>query len=59
MTNKNDIAWKKLFEKYDILDEISNNGYYEISADQIKEFREPRLMTKFDQKSNTFIIKRK
>ncbi|MGI6538401.1 MAG: type II restriction enzyme [Caldicoprobacterales bacterium] len=52
MTNKNDIAWKKLFEKYDILDEISNNGYYEISADQIKEFREPRLMTKFDQKSN-------
>ena len=37
----NDIAWEKIFEKYNILKQIDNNGQYEISATQIKEFREP------------------
>lgn len=49
---KNDEAWEKLFEKYKILDKIKENGRFIISADQIKEFREPRLMTKFDHKIN-------
>jgi len=44
----NDAAWENLFAKYDILSEVKNRGKYEISARQIKEFREPRLMTKFD-----------
>lgn len=44
----NDIAWESLFEKYDILNYIDKNGRIEISASQIKEFREPRLMAKFD-----------
>lgn len=48
----NDRAWEKLFHKYRILDEISNRGSFAISAEQIKEFREPRLMTKFDHKVN-------
>lgn len=48
----NDSAWKKLFDKYRILDEIKQNGYYAISTDQIREFREPRLMTKFDHQTN-------
>lgn len=48
----NDKAWDHLFTKYHILDEISKNGSFIISADQIKEFREPRLMTKFDHKIN-------
>ena len=48
----NDRAWEQLFDKYHILDEISNNGSFTISAEQIKEFREPRLMTKFDHKVN-------
>lgn len=48
----NDRAWEQLFNKYHILDEISSNGSFTISADQIKEFREPRLMTKFDHKVN-------
>lgn len=48
----NDRAWEQLFDKYHILDEISSNGSFTISADQIKEFREPRLMTKFDHKVN-------
>lgn len=48
----NDKAWKKLFDKYRILDEIRHAGSFYISAEQIKEFREPRLMTKFDHKIN-------
>ena len=50
--NKNDIAWEKLFLKYNILNIINNTGFYIIKSDQIKEFREPRLMTKFDHKIN-------
>lgn len=48
----NDAAWESLFDKYHILDEIDRNGQFVISANQIKEFREPRLMTKFDHKIN-------
>ena len=48
----NDAAWENLFDKYHILDEITQNGKFVISASQIKEFREPRLMTKFDHKIN-------
>lgn len=46
--SKNDIAWEQLFSKYNILAHINKNGYFTITADEIKEFREPRLMTKFD-----------
>lgn len=48
----NDTAWKNLFDKYNILDAVHNQGEFVISANQIKEFREPRLMTKFDHKVN-------
>ena len=48
----NDLAWKKLFDKYKIVDNVDKDGYFKISADQIREFREPRLMTKFDHKVN-------
>ena len=40
----NNQAWEKLFSNYDIL----SAGYYMISADQLREYREPRLMTKAD-----------
>lgn len=50
--NKNNSAWKKIFDKYNIMPQIEKNGIFEISADQIKEFREPRLMAKFDHKIN-------
>lgn len=52
MKTKNDKAWEKIFKKYNILDEIGNNGFFEIPADHIREFREPRLMCKFDHKNN-------
>ncbi|MBQ1282778.1 MAG: hypothetical protein IIY20_03175 [Bifidobacteriaceae bacterium] len=48
----NDAAWEKLFDKYDILKRIENDGFFNISASQIREFREPRLMTKFDHVVN-------
>lgn len=49
---KNDIAWERLFEKYKILENIERDGIFEISASQINEFREARLMTKFDHRKN-------
>lgn len=48
----NDIAWQTLFDRYDILGNIEKSGQFIISSNQIKEFREPRLMTKFDHKIN-------
>ena len=50
--NKNETAWQKLFKKYDILNCVKRNEIFKISSDQIKEFREPRLMAKFDHKNN-------
>lgn len=50
--NLTDDAWEKLFSKYDILGNIAKYGSFTISAPQIKEFREPRLMTKFDHQEN-------
>lgn len=45
-TNKE--AWEKIFEKYNVLEEINNKGYFKITSKQINEYREARLMTKFD-----------
>ena len=45
-------AWEKLFEKYDILNKIQNDGAFFITAKQIKEFKEPRLMAKWDSSEN-------
>lgn len=51
-TTKNDKAWEQLFDKYDILSRIDRETTVEITATQINEFREARLMTKFDHKRN-------
>lgn len=48
---KNDLAWEKIFEKHRVLDKILKDGCVEITAKKINEFREARLMTKFDHKS--------
>ena len=49
-TNKE--AWKLLFEKYKILEEVNKNGFFKITAKEINEYREARLMTKFDNSAN-------
>ena len=48
MTMNVDDAWNELFKKYNILAEINKNGFFKISADQIREYKEPRLMAKWD-----------
>lgn len=50
--SQNDKAWEALFKKYDILQQIESDGKFIISASQIKEYREPRLMAKFDHNIN-------
>lgn len=49
--SKNDLAWEKIFNKYEITSKISNDGYSFLNSTNINEFREARLMTKFDHKS--------
>ena len=49
--SKNDIAWEKIFEKHRILDRIANNERVSISSVEINLFREARLMTKLDHRS--------
>ena len=53
---KNDKAWRALFSKYDILSCIERNGSFKITSEQINKFREARLMTKFDHRSNLPIL---
>ena len=45
---KNNLAWEKIFAKPEIQLQIENNNRIEITAGFIKQYREPRLMTKFD-----------
>lgn len=47
-----DEKWEILFEKYNIENEIKKNGRFYITADQIREVKEPRLMTKFDTRES-------
>jgi hypothetical protein len=56
MSSKIDLNWDKLFDKYKILNEIESKGFFIISSEQINEFKESRLMTKFDHKTNLPII---
>lgn len=41
-------AWTKLIEKYDIINKVKKDGIFHIKASEIKEFKEPRLMAKWD-----------
>src|SRR5690554_4849486 len=53
---KNDKAWEKLFDEYDILQRVNTNGNFIIESRKIGKYRESRLMTKFDHESNLPII---
>ncbi len=39
---KNDLAWEKLFEKYNVLDRILKESAFEITATKINVFLETR-----------------
>ena len=49
--SKNDIAWEQVFDKHKIIEKVSLDGHISISSTDINKFREARLMTKFDHKS--------
>lgn len=40
--------WDDIFIELNVLNHVKKNGYFKISANQIKRYKEPRLMTKFD-----------
>lgn len=50
--NKNDSAWEKIFERHDILARIDHDGFADVTTDEIREWREPRLMAKIDHEDN-------
>ena len=61
-TKKIDKLWEDIFNDLKIDDSISKNGFFEITADQIRKYKEPRLMTKFDNSSalpNSFYYNKK
>ena len=47
---KMETAWNEIFAKYGIAERVAEDGSFAITASQIKEFREPRLMAKFDHR---------
>jgi hypothetical protein len=49
--SKNDIAWEQIFDKHKIIETVIKEGHIKISSTDINKFREARLMTKFDHKS--------
>lgn len=58
MTNKKlttNQAWQKLLTEYNIVQEVEENRTFDLLSSEIKEYREPRLMAKWD--SSTFLPK--
>ena len=49
---KTNTAWNALFDRYDIAARVRADGSFLISANQIRDYREPRLMVKFDHRNN-------
>ncbi len=43
-----DKKWAEIFDDYNVLDVIEKDGLFKISSDEIREYKEARLMTKFD-----------
>jgi hypothetical protein len=49
--SKNDVAWEKIFEEYQVISTINKSNHLFISSNDINKFREARLMTKFDHRA--------
>ncbi len=51
-------AWKLVTEEFPVAEDIKRNGYHRISATDLRRYREPRLMVKWDfSKSRPLILK--
>jgi hypothetical protein len=52
-TSPTSAAWDELFRKFPILQKTQEQGFFRLTADQIRKTgREPRLMTKFDSREH-------
>ena len=40
--------WEDIFNDFNVLEEVEKTGFFKITADQIRVYKEPRLMAKFD-----------
>ena len=40
--------WEEIFSDYNIVSKVNSCGFFKITADEIRPYKEPRLMTKFD-----------
>ena len=47
-----DQAWKMLLNKYNIVENVNENGIFYMKSSQIREYKEPRLMAKWDSSEN-------
>lgn len=45
---KVDLVWQDIFHDFPIIEEVQERGRFEITAEIIKRYYEPRLVTKFD-----------
>ena len=50
--NANDVAWDKAFSYLGLLGPIQKQGWVDVTARDLREFREPRLMAKIDYSNN-------
>jgi hypothetical protein len=45
-------AWRTLFEEHNVLDKVRRHGFADLTADQLRVVREPRLLTKIDHSAH-------
>lgn len=48
----NDEAWEQAFESLNLIDPIRQKGWVDVTAKNLRQFREPRLMAKIDYSAN-------
>lgn len=46
-----DKVWIRIFKHFGILHEVNNNSYFDITAEELKQFAEPRLLCKIDYRN--------
>lgn len=51
-TNANDVAWEKAFLDLNLMPTIRSQGWVDVAARELRQFREPRLMAKIDYSTN-------
>lgn len=50
--NANSIAWSKAVQEYGVIESVETKGFADLTAQQLKVFREPRHMGKIDHEEN-------